>query len=37
MGDARKYKDLPSPMPPNSMSDGRLKGIIDYIKGDLQK
>ena len=36
-GDAKKYKDLPSPMPPNSMSDARLKGVIDYLKGDLQK
>ena len=35
-GDAKKYKDLPSPMPPNSMSEARLKGIIDYIKTDLQ-
>ena len=36
-GDAKKYKDLPSPMPPNSMSDSRLKGVIAYLKGDLQK
>ena len=36
-GAAKKYKDLPSPMPPNSMSESRLKGIIDYIKTDLQK
>lgn len=37
MGDAKKYKDLPSPMPPNSMSDSRLSGLIAYLKGDLQK
>lgn len=36
-GDAKRYKDLPSPMPPNSMSDSRLKGVIDYLKADLQK
>jgi mono/diheme cytochrome c family protein len=36
-GDAKKYKDLASPMPPNSMSDSRLAGVIDYLKGDLQK
>jgi hypothetical protein len=36
-GDAKRYKDLPSPMPPNQMSDGRLKGVIEYLKGDLQK
>ncbi len=37
MGADKKYKDLPSPMPANSMSDGRLNGLIGYIKGDLQK
>ena len=36
-GDAKKYKDLPSPMPPNSMSDSRLQALIAYLKGDLQK
>ena len=36
-GAEKKYKDMPSPMPPNSMSDSRLKGLIAYLKGDLQK
>jgi mono/diheme cytochrome c family protein len=36
-GDAKRHKDLPAPMPPNSMSDSRLKGLISYLKGDLQK
>jgi mono/diheme cytochrome c family protein len=36
-GDAKRYKDLPSPMPPNSMSDSRLTGLIAYLKTDLQK
>lgn len=36
-GDQKKYKDLPSPMPAASMSDGRLSGLIAYLKGDLQK
>jgi mono/diheme cytochrome c family protein len=36
-GAAKKYKDLPSPMPANSMSDARLQGLIAYLKGDLQK
>jgi len=36
-GDQKKYKDLPSPMPPNSMSDSRLANLIAYLKGDLQK
>ena len=33
----KKHKDFPSPMPAHSMSDGRLAGVIDYIKKDLQK
>ncbi len=36
-GDQKKYKDLPSPMPPNSMSDARLAGIIAYLKNEIQK
>jgi mono/diheme cytochrome c family protein len=36
-GAAKRYKDLPSPMPANSMSDTRLQGLIAYLKGDLQK
>jgi mono/diheme cytochrome c family protein len=36
-GAAKKYKDLPSPMPPQSMSDSRLKAVIEYLKTDLQK
>lgn len=36
-GDQKHYKDLPSPMPANSMSDSRLSGLIGYLKGDLQK
>ena len=37
MGDAKRHKDIPGPMPANSMSDSRLKGVIGYLKGDLQK
>jgi mono/diheme cytochrome c family protein len=37
MGDQKKYKDLPSPMPPASMSDARLAAIVAYLKTDLQK
>ena len=36
-GDAKRHKDIPGPMPANSMSDSRLKAVIGYIKGDLQK
>lgn len=36
-GDAKRHKDLPAPMPPNSMSDSRLKALVAYLKGDLQK
>jgi mono/diheme cytochrome c family protein len=37
MGGDKRYKDLASPMPPASMSDGRLKALIAYMKTDLQK
>lgn len=36
-GAEKHYKDLPSPMPANSMSDSRLSAVIAYLKGDLQK
>ena len=36
-GDAKRHKDIPGPMPANSMSDSRLKNLTAYIKGDLQK
>jgi mono/diheme cytochrome c family protein len=36
-GGEKRYKDLPSPMPANSMSESRLKGLVEYLKGDLQK
>ena len=36
-GAAKHYKDLASPMPPQSMSDSRLQALIAYLKGDLQK
>ena len=36
-GDAKRHKDIPAPMPANSMSDSRLKGVIAYLKGGLQK
>lgn len=36
-GDAKRHKDIPAPMPANSMSDTRLKGIVAYLKGELQK
>ncbi len=36
-GAAKRYKDLASPMAPQSMSDKRLQGVIAYLRGDLQK
>lgn len=36
-GDAKRYKDLPSPMPAASMSETRLAAIIAYMKNELQK
>jgi mono/diheme cytochrome c family protein len=31
-GAAKRHKDLPGPMPANSMSDNRLKNVIAYLK-----
>jgi len=31
-GAAKRHKDIPGPMPPNSMSDNRLKNVIAYLK-----
>lgn len=36
-GAAKRHKEIPGPMPANSMSDSRLKDVIAYLKGDLQK
>ncbi len=36
-GAAKRYKDLASPMPPQSMSAGRLQGVIAYLRGELQQ
>jgi mono/diheme cytochrome c family protein len=37
MGDAKRYKDLPSPMPAQKLSDTKMKNLVEYVKGDLQK
>src|SRR5689334_22597169 len=31
-GAAKRHKDIPGPMPANSMSDNRLKNVIAYLK-----
>jgi len=31
-GAAKRHKDIPGPMPPNSMSENRLKNVIAYLK-----
>jgi mono/diheme cytochrome c family protein len=31
-GAAKRHKEIPGPMPANSMSDGRLKDVIAYLK-----
>ncbi|HUQ28625.1 MAG TPA: cytochrome c [Usitatibacter sp.] len=31
-GAAKRHKDIPGPMPANSMSDGRLKDVIAYLR-----
>ena len=36
-GDQKKFPNLPSPMPPNSLSENRLNGVVAYVKNELQK
>lgn len=37
-GADKKYKDYPSPMPPQkAMSDAEIADLVKYLKGDLQK
>ena len=36
-GDQKKFPNLPSPMPPHSMSDNRLQGVIAYVRDEIQK
>ena len=36
-GAAKRYKDLPSPMPAQTMSADRLSALISYLKNELQK
>jgi len=31
-GAAKRHKDIPGPMPANSMSENRLKNVIAYLK-----
>jgi len=31
-GAAKRHKDIPGPMPANSMSESRLKNVIAYLK-----
>jgi thiosulfate dehydrogenase len=33
----KKHANFPSPMPAHSMSDGRLKAIVAYIRDEIQK
>ena len=35
-GAAKRHKDIPGPMPANSMSEGRLKDVTAYLR-ELQK
>ena len=36
-GSEKHYKEFASPMPAQSMSEGRLKGLVGYLKNELQK
>jgi mono/diheme cytochrome c family protein len=36
-GGAKRYKEIPGPMPAQTMSEGRLKALVGYLKNELQK
>lgn len=36
-GEAKRFPNLPSPMPAHSMSDKRLQAVIAYVRDDIQK
>jgi len=37
-GADKKYKDYPSPMPPQkALTDAEIADLVKYLKGDLQK
>jgi mono/diheme cytochrome c family protein len=36
-GDQKRYKDLASPMPAQSLSSDKLSALISYLKNELQK
>jgi mono/diheme cytochrome c family protein len=36
-GEQKKFPTLASPMPPHSMSQTRLKGVIAYLREELQQ
>jgi mono/diheme cytochrome c family protein len=36
-GGAKRFKEIPGPMPAQTMSEGRLKGLVGYLKNELQK
>jgi len=37
-GADKKYKDFPSPMPPQkTLTDAEIADLVKYLKGDLQK
>lgn len=37
-GADKKYKDFPSPMPPQkALTDAEIADLVKYLKGDLQK
>jgi mono/diheme cytochrome c family protein len=36
-GNRKRYKELASPMPAQSMSDEKLAALVSYLKNELQK
>lgn len=37
VGDQKRYKDFPSPMPPAAVEGEKLQALIGYLRGDLQR
>lgn len=36
-GDAKRFPNLPSPMPAHSLSESRLNAVIAYVRDEIQK
>lgn len=36
-GREKRYRDLPTAMPPHSLGDASMRALVAYLKGDLQQ